>query len=530
MLPPIIPRLVLLFAVLAPAGLLAQPAPLADLDAYIQSGMAEWGIPGLAIAVVKDDEVVFARGYGVRQLDAPEPVDEHTLFGVASTTKAMTATALAMLVDEGRLTWDTRLVDVLPGFELSDPWVTQHVTVRDLLSHRVGVGRITGNRIQFMTHRPRSEIIYRMRFHDFERPFREGFVYSNVMYSVAGELIPAITGQSWDDFVAQRIFAPLAMNRSNTSITQFASGENAAWPHQEIDGEVVAIPRRNFDNVGPSASVNTSVSEMAQWMRLQLGEPGVFEGRRLVSEARMRDMHQSHNPQPVADPFTGSLRGYGLGWTLAEHRGRRIAQHGGASDGMNTNLVLLPEENLGVVVMTNTFNGFMSALANQVLDRYLGIDETDWAGLVRANYERAYAAAQSRRDAIEAARQPGTAPTRPLAQYAGVYADSLYDRVEVRVENDRLALHFWDDDTLIADLEHWHHDTFRAVWRNPAQREKFVWFDLDPDGEPGTLNVEFTLRPVLLQVGIYPSDYARVVPFRRDGKPRGMAGWRPTDS
>jgi CubicO group peptidase (beta-lactamase class C family) len=518
---------ILLIALLAPAGLLAQPAPLADIGSYIEAGMAEWGIPGLAIAVVKDDEVVFARGYGVRQLGRPEAVDEHTLFGVASTTKAMTAAALAMLVDEGLLDWDDRVVDHMPEFRLSDVWVTQEVRVRDLLGHRVGVGRITGNRIQFMTHRPRSEVIYRMRYHDFELPFRQGFVYSNVMYSVAGELIPAITGQSWDDFLAERIFAPLAMGRTNTSITQIASGENAAWPHQEIDGEVVPVPRRNFDNVGPSASVNTSAREMAQWMRMQLGEPGVFEGSRLVSEDRMRDMRQAQTPLAIPDPFTGHLRAYGMGWTLADHRGRRTAQHGGASDGMNTTLVLIPEENLGVVVMTNTFNNFMAALANEVLDRYLGIDDTDWAALVRTGYERQFAAAQARRDAIEAARQPGTSPTHPLAYYEGVYADSLYDRVEVRLEDDRLAIRFWDDETLVADLEHWHHDTFRAAWRNPAQREKFVWFDLDPDGRPGTLNVEFTLRPALLQVGIYPSDYSRVVEFRREDKMRGMAGAQP---
>jgi CubicO group peptidase (beta-lactamase class C family) len=517
--------LLLLVATMVLPAAAAQPAPLDGLDAYIEAGMAEWQIPGLAIAVVKDDEVVFARGYGVRELGRPERVDEHTLFGVASTTKAMTAAALAMLVDEDRLTWDTRVVDVMPEFRLSDPWVTQQVTVRDLLAHRVGVGRITGNRIQFMTHRPRAEIIYRMRYHDFEQPFRQGFVYSNVMYSVAGELIPAVTGQGWDAFLAERIFRPLGMTRSNTSITQIASGENAAWPHQEIDGVVATIPRRNFDNVGPSASVNTSAVEMAQWMRMQLGEPGVFEGRRLVSETQMREMRQAQNALPIADLFTGSLSAYGFGWQLRQHRGHAIAAHSGATDGMNTNLILVPGENLGVVVMTNTFNSFMVALANEVVDRYIGeAGTTDWAALVRAGYAPTYQAAQARRAAIEAARVPGTSPTLPLARYAGFYADSLYDRVEVRLEDGRLALHFWDDETLVADLEHWHHDTFRAVWRNPAQREKFVWFDLDPDGAPGTLNVEFTLRPVLLQVGIYPSHYTRVVPFRRPGRPAGMAG------
>jgi hypothetical protein len=332
---------------------------------------------------------------------------------------------------------------------------------------------------------------------------------------------------SWDEFVTQRIFRPLGMTRSNTSITQIRSGENAAWPHQEIDDRVVAIPRRNFDNVGPSASVNTSAYEMARWLRLNLGEPGVYEGRRLISDARIRDMRQGQVALPIADPFTGSLSAYGLGWQLGEFRGRRTAQHSGATDGFNTNLVLIPGEDLGIIIMTNTFNSFMFALGNEVLDRMLGEGGTDWAGITRANYLRAYESAQVRRDAIHDARVAGTLPSRSLEQYTGVFADSLYDRIEVRLEGGLLAIHFWDDETLIADLEHWHYDTFRATWRNPALREKFIWFNLDPDGSVNTLNVEFTLRPSLTQVGIYPADYTRVVEFRRAGTARGMAGWHP---
>lgn len=518
---------VFVFALTCVPTALAQPAELEGIDTYIEEGMATWSIPGLAIAVVHNDEVVLARGYGVQKLGEPRRVDEHTLFGVASTTKAMTAAALAILVDEGLISWDDRVVDHLPEFRLSDPWVTSQVTIRDLLSHRVGVGRITGNRIQFMTHEPRAEIMHRMRYHDFEQPFRRGYVYSNVMYMVAGEIVPAVTGMSWDDFLIERIFRPLGMQRSNTSIRMIEQGDNAAWPHQEIEGRVVPIPRRNFDNVGPSASVNTSAREMAEWMRLQLGEPGVHNGSRLISHEQMAEMHQAQNVSRVADPITGSLSSYGLGWSLREYRGRRVAQHGGATDGMNTNLVLVPGVNLGVVVMTNTFNNFTAALANEIIDRMLGVEErTDWAGLIRANYERVYDQAASRRAAIEAARETGTTPSVPEAWFAGTFVDSLYGEVSVVLDGDGLRLEFWDDDTLVADLEHWHHDTYRALWRNPALREKFVWFTRDADGGVNTLNVEFTLRPVLLQVGTYPSDYTRVVSFRRAGAPPDGMAWR----
>ncbi|MEA5444764.1 serine hydrolase [Gammaproteobacteria bacterium AB-CW1] len=487
---------------------------LTGLEEYIQDGMADWEIPGLAIAIVHEDEVIFSRGFGTLRLGENIPVDEHTLFGVASTTKAMTAAALAMLVDEGKLDWDDRVIDHMPEFRLSDPWVTQEVRVRDLLTHRVGVGRMTGNRLQFMNEAPREKIIHQMRYHEFEQPFRSNYVYSNVMYSVAGELIPAITGKSWDQFIAERLFAPLGMDRSNTSITQL-DGNNNAWPHQEIRGDVVEIPRRNFDNVGPSASVNSSVHDMAQWMRLQLGEPGVFEGERLISETQMRETHQ---PQIATgrDDHASPIRAYGLGWSLGEHRGYSIAQHGGATDGMNTQLLLVPKLDLGVVVVSNLFNNFRLALAKEVVDRIAGLESKDWHEYYRDRYLARFEEARKERERIHSARQESTRPSVDLSDFEGKYFDPLYQTVEVFSPGDgRLALRFWDSDEHIADLEHWHHDTFRAHWRNPARREKFVHFTLDEDGDPDTLKVNFTLRPAVLQVGLYPSGYQRKVRFER---------------
>jgi CubicO group peptidase (beta-lactamase class C family) len=493
----------------------AQEGPLSGLDGWIEAEMARWSIPGLAISVVKDDEVVYARGFGVLRLGEAATVDEHTLFGVASTTKAMTAAALAMLVDDGRLHWDDPVVKHLPNFRLSDPWVTERVTVRDLLTHQVGVGRITGNRLRYLSAGTRDQVLYRMRFHEFEAPFRSAYVYSNAMYTVAGEIVPAITGTSWDEFLRQRIFLPLGMERSNTSVAAIGAGENAAWPHQEIDGIVEPIARRDWYVVAPSAAVNTSAREMAEWMRLQLGEPGVHAGRRLVSAAAMREMHR---PQVAlgGNALDGSpFSAYGLGWNLREYAGRWIAQHGGATDGMNTTLMLVPAERLGVVVMTNTFNDLTTALAQHVVDAYLGLPDRRWGDSYRGAYERRYAAASARRDSIHAARIPGTHPARPLPEYAGTYVDSLYLDATVRLDGGRLVLQLWGDPEMVADLEHWHHETFRAVWRNRAMREEWVWFDLGRDGRPDGLHIQWALRPVLLQVGAYPTDYYRIVRFAR---------------
>jgi CubicO group peptidase (beta-lactamase class C family) len=493
------------------------PPPLAGLDAWIETEMARWEIPGLAIAVVSDDRVVWARGFGVRRLGAPERVDEHTLFGVASTTKAMTVAALGLLVDEGRIHWDDPVLRHLPGFRLADAWVTEQVTIRDLLTHRVGVGRITGNRLRYLSNRPRSELVYRMRFHDFEAPFRSASVYSNAMYTVAGEIIPAVTGTSWDDFLAERLFRPLGMLRTTTSSAALAGDANAAAPHQEIDGRVQPIPVRDWTPAAPSAAVNTSAREMAEWLRLQLGEPGVHDGRRLLADSTMRAMHA---PVVVSggNPLTGTpLSGYGLGWGVREFGGRWISQHSGATDGMNTMLALVPQANLGVVVMTNTFNNLMTAVAYRVLDAYLGLPERDWGAAVWQGHQSLMARATARRDSIHAARRAGTRPSLPLAGYAGTYVDSLYLDATVRLLDGRLVLNFWGDPEMTADLEHWEDDTFRAVWRNRSMREEFLRFVPGDDGRAAALEFQWSLRPLLLQVGAYPTDYYRWARFQRAG-------------
>jgi CubicO group peptidase (beta-lactamase class C family) len=493
----------------APAASQQQPPPpLEGLDAFVERGMADWGIPGLAVAVVKDDRVVYARGYGVLGLEDRRAVDEHTLFGIASVSKAFTAAALGILVDEGRIAWDDPVVTHLPAFRLYDPYVTQTVTIRDLLAHRVGVGRITGNRLRWLPSRDHDEHIRRLRHLPPEQTFRDGYVYSNAMYMVAGQIIPAVTGESWGDFVERRLFGPLGMTRSNTSITRTPDGENAALPHQEIDGSVVSIPRRNFDAVGPAASINASVAELTAWLRLHLGQPGVLDGRRILSEATVREMHQAQNR--IADAgLTGDLSAYGLGFGLGYYEGVRTSSHSGATDGMNTNLVLVPELNLGIVVTTNTFNTFMNALANRILDRYLGIDDRDWHATHHQAYLRQKERAQATRDSMHAARDTGTRPSLPLRVYAGAYYDSLYADARVDFSGNALVLTFWDDPDMVADLEHWHHDTFRAVWRNRSMREEFVHFTRDRDGRVDALHIEWVLRPQLLQVGAYPSGYTR---------------------
>ncbi|TVS13380.1 MAG: serine hydrolase [Wenzhouxiangella sp.] len=489
---------------------------LEGLAETIEAGRERFGIPGMAVGVVHDDAVIHLAGYGRLHQDRDRAVDPDTLFGVASITKAMTAAVLASLVDAGELGWDDRVVDHLPWFRLKDPCVTREVRIRDLLSHQVGVGRMTGNRLQFMPQASREAVIRQMRYHRPEAPFRSRYVYSNVMYSVAGEVAAAITGQTWEELVHERLFSPLNMNRSNTSITEFAAGDtNIAYPHQEIDGELVTIERRNFDNVAPAASVNASVQDMVQWLRLQLGEPGVYAGQRLFSEEVMAQMH---SPQVVLDRSdrTEPVRAYGLGWSMNHYQGFQLLQHGGATDGFNTLLVMVPELDLGIVVVTNTFETYRTAVVNTIIDRIADLPETDWTADLHDEYRERYAEVQAERQAIHEQRQTGTKPSLTSAQLIGEYHDDLYGTARVFAnDHDGLSVEFFEDGHTLLDLEHWHHDTWRARYRNQAQREKFMYFTRAADGGAGAMEVRWTLRPELLQVGLYPASYYRDVRFRR---------------
>ena len=239
----------------------AQTNPPADLDAYVTRAMKTFDVPGIAVAIVKDGKMVFAKGYGVRKLGDPTPVDENTLFGIGSNTKAFTAAALATLVDEGRLSWDDPVYQRLPGFQMYDPYVSHEMTIRDLLTHRSGMGLGEGD-LLFWPHTTykREEIIYRLRFMKPASSFRSKYAYDNLLYMTAGQIVPAVTGTSWDDYVREKILTPLGMKTSNVSTTQFKPGDNYAFPHSKVDGKLQVIPFQDLDNAGPAGSINSSVA------------------------------------------------------------------------------------------------------------------------------------------------------------------------------------------------------------------------------------------------------------------------------
>ena len=506
---------VFLFVNIVSSTLFAQEALPENFDAWLESGRKDWKIPGMAVGIVKNGEVIYAKGFGEKQLGVGELVDANTIFSIASVSKNITAAALGILVDEGKIKWDDKITKHIPWFQLKDPWVTQELTIRDVLTHQVGLGRILGNRLQFMTNSSRDSVLYQMRYMELEKPFRTEFVYNNVMYALAGQIIEYVDGRTWDTFLKERLFVPLEMNASTTSITQLKSTDNQAFPHQEIEGKVVPIARRNWDNAGPAGGINASVNDLNKWMLMQLGVAGTYKGKTIISTTQMNEIHKPQMVHRPADAMSGQ-GSYGFGWNISDYKSKRVLTHGGATDGFNTAMYVLPELELGIVVVGNNFNSLGNAVAYQVMDAYLGGNDVDWNARYLQGYKKSYDLALEAREKIHNARVKKTKSSLDAEAYLGVYKSEGYGKVTVKKVGKDLVLQFWDTEGLEAKLEHWHFDTFRAVWRNPAQREEFMQFHLGKDGTVEALDFEFVLRPLSLQVGAYPSNYTNTERFVKE--------------
>ena len=481
----------LVLLVLVAVQAVAAQAPGAEFDEYVNKALKDWGVPGIAIAIVKDDKVVLAKGFGVRELNKPEPVDDQTLFAIGSSSKAFTAASIAMLVDEGKLKWDDPATKHLPGFQLFDPYSTRELTITDLLSHRSGLTR--GDLLWYASSHDRSEVLRRVRYLKPSWSLRSRYGYQNIMFLAAGQIIPSITGKTWDDFIRDRIFTPLGMKSSTTSIKAFAASSNVASPHSRINDKIQAVSWRNIDNIAPAGSINSNVTDMAQWVRLQLGG-GVYQNQRLLSAASIKEMQ---TPQTIIrlEGMQGSLYPeahfltYGLGWFLSDYRGKKVVEHGGAIDGMRAQVAMIPEEKLGLVVLTNLHGNVLPvALMYKIFDIYLNAPHRDWSAdmlKVRNTLEEQAKAAEKK---AESERVQGTSPSVALDKYAGTFQSDMYGEAKVALENDKLVLRFGPNFT--GDLQHWHYDTFRVVWRDQMQGKGFVNFRLNSAAKVDVINVE----------------------------------------
>lgn len=462
-----------------------------DFDAYVRRGLDVLRTPGAAVALVQDGRVVFAKGYGVRRIGdpAPAPVDAHTLFQIASNTKAFTTAALAMLADAGSLSWDDPVTKFLPGFQLADPWATREFTIRDLVTHRSGLGLGAGDLLWFHSNYGRADIAYRIRFAKPVTSFRSQYAYDNVLYIVAGQVVAAASGTSWDDFVARRIFAPLGMTETGTTTDFFTTSRNAATPYAVDNGRLQAVPVDSVENIAPAGGIVSNVTDLAKWVLCRL-DSGRYAGGRLFSAAQAREMWAGQTILPIDDPppplaaLRPNFAEYALGWRLHDHLGRRIVSHTGGLAGMSSQITLVPAERLGIVVLTNSEADLMAALTWRLLDDVLRAPRprTDWVAafaqanaLARARADSTLAAARATRDSL-------SRPSLPLARYAGRYRDALYGDADVSLEGGHLVLRLSHSPAFTGDLEHWQYDTFIARWRAAHLEDAYVTFDLNPDG------------------------------------------------
>jgi CubicO group peptidase (beta-lactamase class C family) len=461
-----------------------------DLDRWVARAMQSFEVPGIALAIVKDDVVVVAKGYGVRKLGDPAPVDSKTLFGIASNTKAFTATALGLLVEEKKIEWDAPVVRYLPAFAMWDPFVTRELTVRDLLVHRSGLGLGAGDLLWWPASTyDRKEIARRLRFIRPATSFRAAYAYDNVLYLVAGEVIETISGQSWEDFVKTRILDKLGMTGSNVRHSTAAGGGNVAAPHARIDGVVKPIAPFDSDNTNPAGGINSSAEDMARWLRLQLSGGVLSDGSRLFSSATARELTSIVTPMPLGDPppelspLKANFRGYALGFDIRDYRGHKLVAHTGGLPGYVSRVAMLPDLNVGVAVLSNQESGeAFESIALRVLDHYLGAPAFDWIdGFSKVRAREKAAAERASSEAMT--HDSASHPSLPLAKYTGTYRDAWYGDVTITDNRGGLVMQFSHTPLLTGALQHWQHDTFVVRWTDRELRaDAYVTFALNPDG------------------------------------------------
>ncbi|MFO7445488.1 MAG: serine hydrolase [Ignavibacteriaceae bacterium] len=451
------------------------------LDAYINKAVQDFNIPGLAVGIVKNGQIVFSKGYGLRNTETGDPVTPETIFGLASVSKAFTAACIGILVDEGKINWDDKVTDHLSWFKLHDPYVTRELTVRDLLCHRSGLATFDGDLLWYATDYSREEIVKRISLLPLKNGFREKYGYQNVMYITAGEVIKAVTGKTWDEFVQERIFTPLNMSSSNTSTSEYSSGKNWSFPH--IEGKPLRF--LDYDNSGPAASINSSVNDLLNWLMMWLNK-GKFNDTLILSEAAISVITSPHlvlNSGQGNEIMGTHFRNYGLGWALYDYSGRKIIEHSGGLPGVHTKAAIVPEDSLGIVILSNQINFLINPLLKKILDYHLNDKDVDYAAEALQNFNKYLAETEEKRKKKEESRIKETFPSLLLKEYAGLYEDKMYGKAEVTFSGSELILTLLPTKELFTSkMEHWHYNTFRIKFADPFLPEGLVTFDFNPDG------------------------------------------------
>lgn len=461
--------IVLSFILLTSLSVVSGQDQIATLDRYVEASRIAWNVPGMTVTVVRDGKVIFAKGYGVRELGKSEKVDVDTLFGCMSTTKAMTAVALGMLVDEGKVGWDDKVIEHLPDFRVADPYVANELRIRDLLTHNAGLGN--ADFLWALTPEiGADEIVRRMRFAPQAYSLRGGFIYQNIMYLVAGKVVEKASGMSWERFMKERVFDPLGMKNTFPSYEYHKNYANRSSAHFEVNGTIRPIPEDSADPVAPAGAVWSTANDVGKWVNFMLGNTTVG-GKQLLKPETYKELLR---PQVIIPPSGGFYptaaltkphwTTYGLGWFQHDYRGEKIDFHTGSLDGRTAIIGLIPDKKLGVYVFGNLDHAEVRhALMYKVFDLFgFGDNSRDWSTELKTLYGGLKEAADKAVAEAKAKRKPGTKPSLPLESYAGKYADPFFGEMTVELVDGKLKLIAGKE--LSATLDHWQFDTFSAKW------------------------------------------------------------------
>lgn len=463
--------LVFIFLITAPfIALSQQELKLKKLDKSLQKILDDWKAPGMAVAIVKNDSIIFSKGYGVRDVTKGDKVDENTIFAIASNSKSFTSAAVATLVDENKLSWDDPVTKYLPYFKLYDPYVTKEITVRDLLCHRAGYKTFSGDLLWYCTNYSRKEILERYRYLKPAFGFRTQWGYSNICFLAAGEVVAAITGKSWEEYIKEKFIVPLGMTRTTTTIRDLKNFDNVAQPHTFFEGKEITIPYENWDNIAPAGAINSCVKDMAQWLLLQLNK-GTYKGTKYFSETVCREMWSSQIPMSVSkgsEKFfpTIHFKSYGLGWSLFDYYGRKIISHSGGYDGMLSYTCVIPEDKTGFVILTNTNTPIYNTALWTVLDALLSnsSENKDWNKFFLdkyVEYKKTEAIAKT-----EKSINGNSKPTLETTAYCGIYKSELYGNAEVKIVNGKMEVQLIPAPLFLGKLTHQENDVYKIVFEN----------------------------------------------------------------
>ncbi|MEK7487351.1 MAG: serine hydrolase [Planctomycetota bacterium] len=429
---------------------------LADLDTRVQLCLSDFRVPGIAIAVVVEGEIILAKGYGYRDTEKQLPVTSQTLFAIGSTTKAFTSCIIGTLVDQGILDWDQPVLSYMPEFRLKDEYATTHLKIRDLLTHQSGLPR--HDLVWYNSSANRAELVHKLRYLDPVKDLRESFHYQNLMYMTAGFLAEQVTKKSWESLVQDRIFGPIGMTNSNFSVEDSHKNADFALPYEDKKQQITRMEFRNISTVGPAGSINSNIDDMAHWMLLHLNE-GKYGNQQILKKTTLQEMH---TPQMIIRDYPSDektfLSAYGLGWMMESYQGHYLVHHGGNIDGFSAQVSLLPLKQMGIVILTNqNGSGAPSLLTSEILDRLLNLESGKWLETAKKRRDQAQLLLEEGEKKKELLQKVGTKPAYRLEEYVGTYGHPGYGDITVAIQNEKLFLTY---NQISIPLKHWHYEVF----------------------------------------------------------------------